>query len=545
MSPDLYKLARFLVPGPDRLLGRVAGELATVGVPVFPCVPGQKRPLTARGFHDASTDLGQVERWWARWPEANLGLPTGAVSGVVVVDVDIREHVDGRESMRRALDADRVGMPVFTVVSPSGGRHGYYPATLGVVQRSWQTSAGVDFRGDGGYIVMPPSHTAAGAYRLATVRQGAAAGIDSDALRDFLDPRRPVLQPSTAPRDMAPDGSSMDVSRLAGWVAGLGEGERNQGLFWAACRAAEHDIEPATAVDVLGAAAAEAGLGAAGDRCHRAVGLPHHPPHNLHCIQDCWTGGSFSGAGASGCGLGAGVRARRWAVWTAVAGTVFIAVGAFWLSFTSLADLAARSGIRAGQAWAWPLIVDGIIVVATVAVVALADQKAAWYPWALLIGGATVSVTANALHAIVAADADVPAVLAAAIAAVPPVVLLAITHLTVILTRTTSPEQQTAIWQTVTRQHDEPTPEPATRIESGRSLAALPRAGRSGTVAADAEPSTSPEPEPAVTVPAAGKPENETSAPPTPDDHAAPDGLASEVAGVGRRERAAGLRGEG
>ena len=80
---------------------------------------------------------------------------------------------------------------------------------------------------------------------------------------------------------------------------------------------------------------------------------------------------------------------------TAVAGTVFIAVGAFWLSFTSLADLARRSGIGAGQAWAWPLIVDGIIVVATVAVVALAGTRASWYPWALLIGGASVSVTAN------------------------------------------------------------------------------------------------------------------------------------------------------
>lgn len=132
---------------------------------------------------------------------------------------------------------------------------------------------------------------------------------------------------------------------------------------------------------------------------------------------------------------GTGHRSRRWAVVTAVAGTVFIAAGAFWLSFTALADLAARSGVGGSQAWAWPLIVDGIIVVATVAVVALAGQKAAWYPWALLIGGAAVSVTANALHAVVAADADVPGVLAAAVAAVPPVVLLAITHLTVILTR--------------------------------------------------------------------------------------------------------------
>lgn len=128
-------------------------------------------------------------------------------------------------------------------------------------------------------------------------------------------------------------------------------------------------------------------------------------------------------------------RGRRWAVVTSVAGTVFIAAGAFWLSFTALADLAHRSGIGAGQAWAWPLIVDGVIVVSTVAVVALAGEKAAWYPWTLLIGGAAVSVTANSLHAVVAADADVPGPLAAAVAAVPPVVLLAITHLTVVLTR--------------------------------------------------------------------------------------------------------------
>ena len=133
---------------------------------------------------------------------------------------------------------------------------------------------------------------------------------------------------------------------------------------------------------------------------------------------------------------------RRWAAMTAVAGTVFIAAGAFWLSFTSLADLAARSGIGSGQAWAWPLIVDGIIVVATVAVVALAGQRSAWYPWALLVGGALVSVTANAIHAVVAADADVPRMLAASVAAVPPVVLLAITHLTVILTRTADPGVQ-------------------------------------------------------------------------------------------------------
>lgn len=139
-------------------------------------------------------------------------------------------------------------------------------------------------------------------------------------------------------------------------------------------------------------------------------------------------------------------RGGRLAVTTAVAGTILIALGAFWLSFTALADLARRSGISEGQAWAWPLIVDGIIVVATVSVVALAGQRSAWYPWMLLMAGALVSVTANAIHAVIAADDDVPRLLAGSVAAVPPLVLLAITHLTVILTRPISPNES---WATV------------------------------------------------------------------------------------------------
>lgn len=133
---------------------------------------------------------------------------------------------------------------------------------------------------------------------------------------------------------------------------------------------------------------------------------------------------------------------------TAIVGTVFIAAGAFWLSFTSLSDLARRSGVRPGQAWIWPLIIDGIIVVATVAAVALARSHAAWYPWMLLIAGAAISVAANAIHAVVAETTEVPLPLAAAVASVPPLVLLAITHLTSILMRaprTTAPAEDNAL----------------------------------------------------------------------------------------------------
>lgn len=170
----------------------------------------------------------------------------------------------------------------------------------------------------------------------------------------------------------------------------------------------ERDVTPATALDALASAGEQIGLTAREvsttvRSAYRSVlgtavtheSSPKHPPALSlgDAVSRAWT------------------VSQRWAVRTAVAGTVFIAVGAFWLSFTALADLAERSGIGANQAWAWPLIVDGIIVVATVAVAALAGDRSAWYPWALLACGAVVSVTANAIHAVIAVDADVPAVL--------------------------------------------------------------------------------------------------------------------------------------
>src|SRR5699024_3406300 len=75
--------------GPSWSLPDAAVAFAEAGVPVFPCAPDGKQPITRRGFHDASTDPGRVRAWWGRFPAANIGMPTGAASGVVVVDVDV------------------------------------------------------------------------------------------------------------------------------------------------------------------------------------------------------------------------------------------------------------------------------------------------------------------------------------------------------------------------------------------------------------------------------------------------------------------------
>ena len=237
-----------------------ARSLAAAGVPVFPCVVEGKRPLTRRGFLDASSDPEQVAAWWSRTPDANIGIPTGAASGVVVVDVDVHGPHDGRAAFKRATEAGLVDGAGLLVRTPTGGAHVYFPATSGREQRSWQAAtAGVDFRGDGGYIIAPPSRRiidgSVRRYEVADIAAHSVGPVDAARLRDFLDPR-PVAPPRVSSGSMV-----VDSERLAAWVAERGEGERNRGLFWAACRLAENGVSPADALDALGAAAHSAGLG--------------------------------------------------------------------------------------------------------------------------------------------------------------------------------------------------------------------------------------------------------------------------------------------
>lgn len=273
-------------------LSAAARGFASAGVPVFPCAAFGKRPATVRGFHDATTDLDQVEAWWRQSPGANIGVPTGAASGVVVVDVDVHGPVDGRTGFDRAARAGLVEGWELLVRTPTGGLHAYYPATPSTEQRSWQAArAGIDFRGDGGYIIVPPStRTIEGTiegttaeYQLEEVNAGPAITLDAQRLRDFLDPR-PTPSPRAASAGVDRD---VDVSRLAAWVAARGEGERNRGLFWAACRLAENGLPASDALDVLTTAAGHAGLG---DRevatTVRSAYRTVHPTHTRRGTRD-------------------------------------------------------------------------------------------------------------------------------------------------------------------------------------------------------------------------------------------------------------------
>src|SRR5215217_4491581 len=85
--------------GSTPTLLKAALAYAWRGVPVFPCEQRAKRPLTRNGHWDATTNRRAIERWWKRWPSANIGLPTGKKSGIVVLDVDVDDG--GLESLAK------------------------------------------------------------------------------------------------------------------------------------------------------------------------------------------------------------------------------------------------------------------------------------------------------------------------------------------------------------------------------------------------------------------------------------------------------------
>lgn len=241
-------------------LAEAAAGYAAAGLAVFPCVPGAKRPLTRHGFTDASTDLERIGGWWQRWPEANIGLPTGQVGGFDVVDIDVHPGGSGFPALRRARQAGLVDGWTTLVRTPSGGVHLYFCSGEERGQESWALpTAHVDFRGVGGYVVVPPSQVitddgAQRGYRLIASGRDSRP-IEARELRRLLTP-----QPRGRPIRPGIAWAGQSGERLGAWLAAQPEGNRNRALYWAACRQAEAGVPEDQARYVLGPAAARTGL---------------------------------------------------------------------------------------------------------------------------------------------------------------------------------------------------------------------------------------------------------------------------------------------
>lgn len=133
-------------------------EYASRGWAVFPLKVKGKEPLTAHGVNDATTNFDQIEKWWKRWPNANIGIACGQKSGgLLVVDLDEKENgVSGLDSLRD-WERENGDLPeTIRSITGKGGAHLLYHIKRKENNRT-NLLEGVDIRSDGGYIVAPPS----------------------------------------------------------------------------------------------------------------------------------------------------------------------------------------------------------------------------------------------------------------------------------------------------------------------------------------------------------------------------------------------------
>lgn len=183
-------------PKPGSAILAAALSYASRGIPVFPCNPKDKRPLTEHGFKDATTDIEQVRRWWTEHPENMIGIPTGKRTGYLVVDIDPRHG--GDSSLTRLMEKNGITTHLGHIVKTgSGGQHLYYRYdprfTIGKGDGELQ---GIDHRGEGGYVIVPPStHPSGGFYSgevpdpdsLATIPDWLANAIIGEMKRTKID----------------------------------------------------------------------------------------------------------------------------------------------------------------------------------------------------------------------------------------------------------------------------------------------------------------------------------------------------------------------
>jgi len=140
----------------DRQIMQNALGYAKKGIPVFPCVRETKHPYTKLGFKEATTDLNQIIRWWGDHPGASIGMPTGPASGKWVLDVD---EPGGSESLS-ALENEYEKLPdTLMQITGGGGCQLFWIWPTDRIIRNSASKIGprLDVRGDGGYVILPPS----------------------------------------------------------------------------------------------------------------------------------------------------------------------------------------------------------------------------------------------------------------------------------------------------------------------------------------------------------------------------------------------------
>lgn len=126
---------------------------------VFPVDPKKKKPLTPNGCKDAKKDIGALRAWWKKYPDAAIGIATGSISKLIVIDEDrdFDKGLDGYESVKLWQDENGPLPDTVQSITGRGGYHLYYYYDGKDIKNRAGILEGVDVRGEGGYIIAPPS----------------------------------------------------------------------------------------------------------------------------------------------------------------------------------------------------------------------------------------------------------------------------------------------------------------------------------------------------------------------------------------------------
>lgn len=193
---------------------------AELGIAVFPLVPRTKEPYKdSHGLLDATTDAGQIRKWWADAPDSNIGACT---NGFVVLDVDYDEDKgeDGYEFLRE-WEKEHGELPeTATAITGRGGMHIWY-RTDKLLKNSVNAGKGIDVRSQGGFVVMPGSvHPNGGRYEWENHPDDYAIADADKSVYELVEAVRPRRR--GRPSAKAPKG-------------GVSEGGRNDYLYKLGC----------------------------------------------------------------------------------------------------------------------------------------------------------------------------------------------------------------------------------------------------------------------------------------------------------------------
>ncbi len=175
--------------------------------------------MVGGGFKAATKDRGQITEWWLKCPQANIGMPTGGES-FYVLDVDMHNEVDGIATLE-AWEDQHGNLPATVEQQTGGGGYQiFFQYSDGELKNKTDMLPGLDFRGDGGYIIVPPSlHKSGKNYGWVKDRRLGEIGLAMmpDALISLVTETRNI---SRAQRD-SPEGMPFKEGRRNSDFAGL------------------------------------------------------------------------------------------------------------------------------------------------------------------------------------------------------------------------------------------------------------------------------------------------------------------------------------